>query len=142
MLERMKSAVQRMMLGRNGMDSLNYALLWGYVGLYVLRAVIVGVTRWRFAGWLLDTAGFFLALYLLFRLFSRNLSRRQEENRRWLAVWGRIRRTFSGAAARHNDKEHKYFTCKKCGAVCRVPRGKGKIVITCPRCGEQIQAKT
>ena len=48
----------------------------------------------------------------------------------------------AGAKARHADKDHKYFTCKTCGTVCRVPVGKGKIIITCPKCGAQIQAKT
>lgn len=42
---------------------------------------------------------------------------------------------------RRADKEHKYFTCK-CGAICRVPVGKGKIVITCPKCGAKIEAKS
>ena len=44
--------------------------------------------------------------------------------------------------ARHADKEHKYFTCKSCKTICRVPAGKGKIVITCPKCGAEIKAKT
>ena len=40
------------------------------------------------------------------------------------------------------DKDHKYFTCKNCSAVCRVPRGRGKIVITCPKCGSEIRGKS
>ena len=44
--------------------------------------------------------------------------------------------------ARHADKAHKYFTCKNCKTICRVPVGKGKIVITCPKCGAQIHART
>ena len=40
------------------------------------------------------------------------------------------------------DKEHKYFTCPNCKTVCRVPRGKGKIVITCPKCGGEIRGKS
>ena len=46
-----------------------------------------------------------------------------------------------GPRPRRADKDHKYFTCK-CGAVCRVPVGRGKIVITCPKCGQKINAKT
>ena len=46
------------------------------------------------------------------------------------------------AKARHADKAHKYFTCKNCKTICRVPVGKGKIVITCPKCGAQIHART
>ena len=50
--------------------------------------------------------------------------------------------TRQNAKARHADKAHKYFTCKNCKTICRVPVGKGKIVITCPKCGAQIHART
>ena len=43
---------------------------------------------------------------------------------------------------RSMDKEHKYFTCPNCRTVCRVPRGKGKIIITCPKCGGSIHGKS
>ena len=51
--------------------------------------------------------------------------------------WWKQKNAFSGAKARHADKEHKYFTCKTCRTICRVPVGKGKIVITCPKCGKK-----
>ena len=43
---------------------------------------------------------------------------------------------------RDADREHRYFTCKNCKAICRVPAGKGRIVITCPKCGAQIKGKS
>ena len=49
---------------------------------------------------------------------------------------------FSGARQRRLDKEHKYFTCKTCKTICRVPAGKGKIEITCPKCGQKIIGKS
>ena len=48
----------------------------------------------------------------------------------------------AGARARHADKEHKYFVCKSCKTICRVPAGKGKVEITCPKCGGKIIAKS
>ena len=56
-------------------------------------------------------------------------------------IW-RMKSSQQGARARHADKAHKYFTCKNCKTICRVPVGKGKIIITCPKCGAQIHAKT
>ena len=56
--------------------------------------------------------------------------------------WWKVKSSRSSAKARHADKEHKYFTCKNCGAICRVPAGKGKIIITCPKCGAQIQGRS
>jgi len=81
-------------------------------------------------------------LLLIFRMFSKNLYKRREENQKWVNWWWRVKNKNAGAKARHADKDHKYFTCKQCKTICRVPVGKGKIIITCPKCKAQIQAKT
>ena len=82
----------------------------------------------------------FLALY---RMFSRNLEKRRSENARFMEkVWNPVSRRIAGNRQQRMDKEHRYFTCPRCGAVCRVPRGKGRIVITCPRCGGEIHGKS
>ena len=81
-------------------------------------------------------------VYIFFRMFSKNLYKRREENSKFLQKTWKMRNQISGAKARHADKDHKYFTCKQCKTVCRVPVGKGKIIITCPKCRAQIQAKT
>ena len=81
-------------------------------------------------------------VYALFRIFSRNLTKRRGENQRWMSWIWRMKSSQQGARARHADKAHKYFTCKNCKTICRVPVGKGKIIITCPKCGAQIHAKT
>ncbi len=130
------------MLGRNGMDQLNVALLWAYLGICVLRALLTLLTRSLFVGRIFDIAADVVAVALLYRALSRNAAKRQAENLRFLNWFRRTKRLADGAIKRHKDKEHKYYTCKKCGTVCRVPTGKGNIVITCPKCGEKIQAKT
>ena len=79
---------------------------------------------------------------ILFRMFSKNLCKRQAENGKFMNWLWSVKNKNAGAKARHADKDHKYFTCKQCKAICRVPVGKGKIIITCPKCGAQIHAKT
>ena len=74
--------------------------------------------------------------------FSRNLTRRRAENQRLVNWMVADEEQPQGARARHADKAHKYFTCKNCKTICRVPVGKGKIIITCPKCGAQIHART
>ena len=82
-------------------------------------------------------------LLALFRMFSRNLEKRRAENAKFMEkVWWPISRRMAGKRQQRMDKEHCYFTCPGCGAVCRVPRGKGRIVITCPRCGNEIHGKS
>ena len=136
-------ALIRFMYGRNGMDQLNTVLLWTSIGLIIVSNLISGIS---------DTAAvvgaviYYLAMAVwiisLFRTFSRNLEKRRRENGEWLRLWWKIKNSVQSAKKRRVDKEHKYFTCKSCKAVCRVPVGKGKVVITCPRCGGKIEGKT
>ena len=141
MFYKFRCAVARFMYGRNGVDQMWRILFWVYLAVFILRAVIVGVTKSAILAGILDLLTTALAVYLLFRIFSKNLPKRREENQRFLNWFWRIKSNAAGAKARRADKDHKYFTCK-CGAVCRVPVGKGKIVITCPKCGQKINAKT
>lgn len=137
---RMRDGFARFMYGRNGMDQLNLTLLWACIILELISGFVV--RRSGVVGSAMYYVSLGLWIWVLFRMFSRNLYKRQEENRKFLLLRARLRSGSSGARARHADKEHKYFTCKSCKAICRVPVGKGKIVITCPKCGAQIRAKT
>jgi hypothetical protein len=140
-LSKVRSALTRFMYGRNGADQLNLALLWGYLALCILRTVFAAL-HLGVAAMLCDVLLWALLVLIMFRMLSKNLYKRREENSKWLSWWWKVKSSRSGAKARHADKDHKYFTCKNCKAICRVPVGKGKIVITCPKCGAQIHAKT
>lgn len=140
MFYKLRCAMARFMYGRNGMDRLNQALLWLYLAALVgqLLFSILGLT---IPATLCDLLLWLLMIFILFRMFSKDLPRRRTENQKFVSWWGRVRSSAAGAKARRADKDHRYFTCK-CGAVCRVPAGKGKIVITCPKCGAQIHGRT
>ncbi len=75
----------------------------------------------------------------MFRLLSRNLDRRRAENTKFMEFagpavrWLRLQRTI------RRDKEHRYFKCPNCGQQLRVPRGKGRITVTCRGCGASFQ---
>lgn len=132
----------RFMYGRNGMDQLNRALLVAYLVFSLLRAVCAAWLQSRPLVMLCDILLYAAAIILIYRMFSKNLPRRQAENQKWMGWFWSIRQRSAGARARHADKDHKYFTCKNCKAICRVPVGKGKVIITCPKCGGQIHGKT
>lgn len=136
---RVSSALARFMYGRNGNDSLNLALLTAYV-LVLLAQALLG--RVPVARTILEAVALALALVILFRAFSRNLSRRRAENGRFLSWWYPVKSRISGMQRRRQDKDHKYFTCKSCKTICRVPAGKGRIEITCPKCGGKMIGKT
>ena len=126
-----RNAIRRFMYGRYGNDQLNLFLVVLYLALYLLFAA----TRFVPLYWLTVV----LIITALFRTLSRNLTRRREENAKFLRLidpavrWMRLRRTI------RRDNEHRYFKCPNCGQMLRVPRGKGKITVTCRGCGASFQ---
>jgi hypothetical protein len=86
----------------------------------------------------------FLALWLM-RAFSRNFYKRRAENTVFLRIWGRVKPFFGPVKnffMRLADRKHRYFKCTVCKARLRVPRGRGKITITCPRCRNRFDKKS
>lgn len=140
--QRIGGAAARFMYGRNGWDQLNQALFRGYLVLWIAEIAAGLLLKNRVVSGVLNGALFVLMVCLFYRSFSKDLSRRRTENQKWLGWYWGMKNRSAGARARHADKAHKYFTCKECRTICRVPVGQGKIIITCPKCGAQIQAKT
>ena len=118
---------RRFMQGRYGSDKLNMAILWTGVGACVLS--------WFLPFALLKMAlcflSYILMIWAIFRAFSRNIYKRYQENRKYLRLLERLK-----------DKDHRHFDCPRCRQPVRVPRGKGKIAITCPKCKEKFIKKT
>jgi len=134
-LEKLNWKMERFMRGRYGHDSLNAALC-------VLALILIFIAAFVPVRWLSLSA--FLPLgWAMFRMYSKNLSKRRAEN----AKWRKLSAPFCKAWELHQvkwagRKTHRYFTCPKCHETMRVPKGKGKIEITCRKCGERFQRKT
>lgn len=138
--QRIGNGLSRFMYGRNGPDQLGLALVWLAILLDVVNLFIEKTTVPHLV---VSVASTVVILWAIFRLFSRNLYARRGENTWFLQhFWWPLRRGADNARTQARDKDHKYFTCRGCGAVCRVPRGKGKIIITCPKCGAEIHGKS
>ena len=118
---------RRFMAGRYGSDKLNTALLLVAV-VICLVSLVVPFPMVKLA---MMAVYYSLMGYALFRMFSRNIYKRYQENRKYLQFLEKLR-----------DREHRYYDCPKCRQQVRVPRGKGKIAITCPKCKEKFVKKT
>ena len=139
--QRMGNALSRFMYGRNGFDRLGLTMVWAVL-LLDIAAMIVGRDH-TLAYNVLNAVSTVLFVALLYRMFSRNLEKRRSENAHFMEkVWYPVTRRINSRKQQRADKEHCYFTCPNCSAVCRVPKGKGSIVITCPRCGNEIHGKS
>lgn len=137
--DKVKNALMRFMYGRYGSDQLNRALCVLILLLYVLSLPLSLIPV---VGSVLHFLNTFLWFVVLLRMFSRNIERRRGENAWFLSKIGPAKQALRNFKMRRQDTEHKYFTCKNCAAVCRVPRGRGKIIITCPKCGREIRGKS
>ena len=129
----MKRWLQNMMTGRYGSDELSFTLLMLYLGVCIFGAL----SGLRF----LQLLALIIILWAFFRILSRNIPARQAENAAYMNFLTRLGANSRARKARRQDKEHRYYRCKNCGAVMRVPRGIGKIEITCPKCGQKITKK-
>lgn len=134
----MKEKLARFMVGRNGNDQLNHFLL----GLALALLVIAAIFKDSF-GSITYILVFALLGYAYFRMFSRNVYKRREENGKYM----RARYRFSAAVKLRKEqwiqrKDYKFFTCPSCRTTLRVPRGHGKIKIVCRKCGNSFTGKS
>lgn len=154
----MRDRMQRFMEGRYGQDQLSrflsiFALILLVISMFVSRA------------WVLFYIAVILIIYADFRVMSRNIAKRGAENDRFMELTDRLSSRFGGRqgnrgsgrasrsrsrASRAQDRSYqkeqkkiyKYFKCPKCGQKVRVPKGHGKICITCPKCRVEFVRKS
>lgn len=132
---RFRERMTRFMYGRYGMDQLSRMI--NYVSFALL--IITLFTNSSLI-YMLALAGI---IYSYYRAFSRNISRRYSENQAYLKVKYDILRKFNNYKLRLKDqKTHRIFKCPSCAQKIRVPRGKGRISIKCPKCRIEFTRKS
>lgn len=134
----MRNFFRGLMYGRYGHDQLNLFLMAVCLADWIACVFVKHALAVR----ILSVIGYVLVFYVLYRCLSRNYNRRRSENDRFLAITNPITRTFRQKHAQTMDRDHKYFRCPGCGQLLRVPRGKGKISISCRNCGASFEKKT
>lgn len=136
----MREKFEKFMRGRYGVDQLNKFLMGLALALILIAIFIPG--RNSLAS-LLDTAGLLLIVYAYYRIFSRDVSKRYQENQKFLAKTENIRRRLRREKnIMTQRKEYHIYTCPQCKQKIRIPRGKGKIEISCPKCGTKFVKKS
>ena len=131
----MREKLHRFMIGRYGTDGLNQFL--SIASLVLLLIAIV--SRISLFTWLSAAP----LLFCCYRTFSRNISKRTEENYKFYTLKDRVDNKFRGLKEQWaNRKVYHYYRCPQCRQKLRVPRGRGRIQISCPRCGTQFIKKS
>lgn len=130
----MRDWLRRFMAGRYGGDAFS-----GFLCAAAVVCMLLGLFTWD----ALYILGMALLVYNYFRILSRNTQKRAAENRWYLARRASVQGWFSAQRQRFaHRKEYRYFRCPRCGQTLRVPRGRGRISICCPKCGTQFIKKS
>ncbi len=134
----MRQMISQFFIGRNGFDTLNKLCLVLAILFWIGSRFVTG----NLAA-LLFYCFLFAAGVCIFRSLSRNIARRQEENRKLSDLverWRGNSETFNNR--REQRLEYKVFKCPSCGMKMRVPRGEGRIRVTCRQCGAVFEKKS
>lgn len=140
------------MQNRYGADQLYYALMVLYLILLVLHIALMRITG--VGSRIINIISWAVLIYAFYRVFSRNIEKRNRENAAFLHLLGKassgnisnpfdqMSASFSQAQEYASDrKDKKYVKCPKCKATLRVPRQKGKHTVRCPRCNNRFQIR-
>ncbi len=121
---KMKDKLARFMTGRYGVDALSKFILYIAIG-----CMIIGMI---FRNSIFDGFAIVLLLIGYFRMFSKNIQSRYNENIKYWNIRNRFLNIFKGRNTHH------IYKCPNCKQKIRIPKGKGKIEITCPKCRTQF----
>ncbi len=128
--------------GRNGSDALSVFL----TALALVTATAASVITDEVIRTTVTLVALVFIAFAVWRMLSRNIAKRRVENEKFLSFFRAFRKDPQKAAEKKQKKEdrktHVYYKCPECKKELRVPRGKGKIRITCPHCGHQFIKKT
>ncbi len=123
----MREKLQRFMMGRYGVDAFSKFLMGTVLVLWVLDLFIDSRILYSWS--------ILLIVYMYFRMFSRNVQKRYQENVKYLQIKNKV---LSKLKFKKSDleqrKTHHIYKCPTCRQKIRIPRGKGRICITCPKC--------
>lgn len=127
--------LQKFMMGRYGVDELYYFL-------FTVSIVLTFISM--FTGWhFLDLLSMIILFFATYRIFSRNINRRYQENMKFLNMINPVKRKVRYFINKlKSRKYYRYFYCPQCRQELRIPKGKGNVLVTCPKCQAKFKTRT
>ncbi|MFG6356695.1 MAG: hypothetical protein K1W26_07730 [Acetatifactor sp.] len=130
----MREKMMRFMQGRYGNDRLGQVML-------ILAMVCLVLSLFRIP--FISTLGLVILLLTYYRMFSRQIGKRAAENQKYLRLEWKLRAKWQRRKqALAQNKTHRVYKCPSCRQKIRVPRNRGRIAITCRKCGTEFIKKT
>ena len=135
MFNELRYRFSKFMQGRYGVDSLSRFLSVVLLVVIILRMFI----RIPLSG----TITLVILVILYWRMFSRNIPKRYEENQKFLQIRDKLLGRFSDFGSNMSQmKDYHIYKCPRCNQKIRIPRGKGHIMVRCPKCGYEFHKKS
>ena len=128
------NSVRRFLAGRNGVDALAVALM--VIGGIVTFAMSFVSLRY------LRLLGYIPYVLAVMRIVSVNVEKRRKENEAFLRFIAPWKKYAEKKIRQQQDVDHKYYNCPQCNRTLRVPKGRGKIKISCPHCSKEFTRRT
>lgn len=135
MFNELRYRFSKFMQGRYGVDSLSR-----FLSIVLLVIIILGMfIRIPLSG----TITLVILVILYWRMFSRNIPKRYEENQKFLQIRDKLLGRFSDFGSNMSQmKDYHIYKCPRCNQKIRIPRGKGHIMVRCPKCGYEFHKKS
>lgn len=127
-----RQRLERFMHGRYGTDKLGMVIVWIALGVMIVNSFL--------GSFILYLIELFLIFYSFFRMFSKNIGKRYQENRKFEMIINKISSFFKLRKSKWKDRRAYVFTkCPHCKANLRLPRKKGQHIVNCPRCNKKFE---
>lgn len=127
--------LNKFMAGRYGGDQLSTVL--------ILLSLFLTLSGRLYNVPLLSYIGYIPLGVSIFRMFSKDISKRRMENYKFAIFMSPVYSWFKRIESRFKDrKTHRYLKCPNCKSKLRLPKGKGKLMVTCPKCKEKFEKRT
>lgn len=131
----MKEKLIRFMQGRYGADQLSrFTVVFSLILILVSNFIRIDILRT-----VVDGFGLLLLVLSYYRMFSKDISARYEENRKFMLRTSKIRSWFYHQKKMMTQRKiYHIYKCPTCKQKIRIPKGKGKIEISCPKCSTKF----
>lgn len=134
----LREKLAKLMYGRYGVDQLGRAIL---IFALVLCVLSLFVPR-RLSG-IIYYISLILIILMYIRMFSKNIQKRYQENNKYLSLKASFLRKFQREKEIFSQRRfYHFYRCPRCRQRIRIPRGKGRIEIRCPKCSQTFIKKS
>ena len=136
----MKEKLNKFMYGRYGNDELNQFIFKLVIGSLIISLLTKSISYISDIFYYISIC---LAIMVYFRIFSKNFNKRYAERQSFLDYSNKVKTYLNNKNKKKKEKQvYAFFKCPSCKQKVRVPKGRGKISIHCPKCGVDFIKKS